>query len=63
MGRELIRRRPIVDDDSILKAILSMNDLVLAAGEHRGRSAPELSFEDVVRTLKGICTHRVPVGI
>ncbi len=35
-----------------------MNDLALAAGEHRGRSAPELSFEDVTRTLKRICAHR-----
>jgi CBS domain-containing protein len=63
MERERIRRLPVVDDDGILQGILSMNDLVLAAGEHRGRSAPEVSFEDVVRTLKGICAHRVLVGI
>lgn len=52
-----------LDDDGIPQGILSMNDLALAAGEHRTRSAPELSFEDVMRTLKGICAHRALVGI
>lgn len=36
MARERIRRLPVVDDDGILQGILSMNDLALAAGEHRG---------------------------
>jgi len=63
MERERIRRLPVVDDDGILQGILSMNDLVLAAGEHRGRSAPELSLEDAMRALKGICAHRALVGI
>jgi CBS domain-containing protein len=63
MERDRIRRLPVVDDDGILQGILSMNDLVLAAGEHRGRSSPELPFEDVMRTLKGICAHRALVGI
>jgi CBS domain-containing protein len=63
MEREQIRRLPVVDDDGILQGILSMNDLVLAAGEHRGRSAPELSIEDTMQTLKRICAHRALVGI
>lgn len=63
MERERIRRLPVVDEDGILQGILSINDLVLAAGEHRGRSAPGLSFEDAIRSLKGICAHRALVGI
>jgi len=58
-----VRRLPVVDEDGILQGILSMNDLVLAAGEHRGRSAPPLSVEDVVRTLKSICAHRALAGV
>lgn len=63
MDRKRIRRLPVVDDDGILVGILSMNDLILAAGEHRGRSAPELSYEDIMKPLKGICAHRALVGI
>lgn len=40
-----------------------MNDLVLHAGEAKGKKAPDLSFEDVVRTLKAISAHRVLIGI
>jgi hypothetical protein len=40
-----------------------MNDLVLAAGERRGRRSPELSAEDVLNTLKAVCAHRALVGI
>lgn len=58
-----VRRLPVVDDDGTIRGMLSMNDLVLAAGEHRGRSVPELSAEDVMKTLKAICAHRVLVGI
>jgi len=43
--------------------MLAMNDLVLRAEETKGRKAPELSFEDVVWTLKAISAHRVLVGI
>jgi CBS domain-containing protein len=63
MRREKIRRLPVIDEDGILQGMLSMNDLILAAGEHRGRSAPELSSEDVIRTMKAISAHRVLVGI
>lgn len=36
-----------------------MNDLILAAGEYRGRNAPELSADDVMKTLKALSAHRV----
>ncbi len=63
MERGKIRRLPVVDEDGVLQGMLSMNDLVLAAGEHRGRSAPELSVDDVMKTLKAICGHRLHVEI
>lgn len=63
MERGRFRRLPVVDDDGMLQGMLSMNDLILAAGEHRGRSAPELSADDVMKTLKAISAHRVLVGI
>jgi CBS domain-containing protein len=63
MERGKVRRLPVVDEDGMLQGMLSINDLVLAAGEHRGRSAPELPVDDVMHTLKAVCDHRVHVGI
>lgn len=63
MERGKVRRLPAVDEDGILQGILSMNDLVLAAGERKGRRSSELSAEDVLNTLKAICAHRALVGI
>ncbi len=63
MEQGRVRRLPVVDEDGMLQGILSMNDLILAAGEHRGRSAPELSVEDVMHALKTISGHRTLAGI
>lgn len=63
MARGRVRRLPVVDEDGTLRGMVAMNDLILAAGEHRGRSAAELSTEDVIHTLKTISAHRVLVGI
>ena len=63
MKREKIRRLPVIDEDGIFQGILSMNDLILASDEHNGRSAPELSYKDVIRTMKAISAHRVLVGL
>ncbi len=63
MKREKVRRLPVVDEDGILQGMLSINDLVLNAEETKGKKAPELSYEDVMRTLKAISAHRVLVGI
>ncbi len=63
MKREKVRRIPVVDEDGILQGILSMNDLVLNAEETKGKKVPELSYEDVMRTLKAISAHRTLVGI
>jgi CBS domain-containing protein len=63
MKRERIRRLPVVDEDGVLQGIVAMNDFVLLAGEAKGGTAPAVSYEDVVRTMKAISAHRVLVGI
>lgn len=63
MKRERVRRLPVVDEDGVLQGIVAMNDFVLLAGEAKGAKASAVSYEDVVRTMKAISTHRVPVGI
>ncbi len=53
----------MVDEDGVLQGMLAMNDLVLNAEETKGKKVPELSYEDVMRTLRAISAHRVLVGI
>jgi CBS domain-containing protein len=53
MKQARVRRLPVVDADRRLIGILSLNDIVLAAGE----SGP-VKDRDVVDTLQGICAHR-----
>ena len=47
----------------MLQGIVAMNDFVLLAGEAKGGKAPAVSYEDVVRTMKVISSHRMLVGI
>jgi len=61
--RHQVRRLPVVDEDGVLQGMVSMNDLVLHAGEIKGKKVPELSAEDVVKALKGVSAHRVLAGI
>lgn len=58
-----IHRLPVVDADGSLQGILSMDDLVLAAGSKKTKSS-SVSFDQVMTTLKHICapvkqSHRV----
>ena len=58
MKAEKVRRLPVISANGILEGIVSMNDIVRHAEDARGRKMPELSYEDVVNTLKEICAHR-----
>jgi CBS domain-containing protein len=58
MRQEKVRRLPVVDDSRVLQGILSLNDVVLRAEESKGKRVPELSYEDVISTIKAICEHR-----
>jgi len=63
MKREKVRRLPVVDEDGVLQGMLSMNDSVLNAEETKWKKRPDLSYGDVIHTLKAISEHRVLVGI
>lgn len=56
MQRERVRRLPVLDRDRRLTGILSLNDIALHS-EKGDRKASELSYEDVVTTLKAVCAH------
>ena len=55
-----VRRLAVVAEDGTLEGILSINDVVLKAGETTGKRTPELSYADVVNTYKSICQHYSP---
>jgi CBS domain-containing protein len=57
MRREKVHRLPVVGEGGKLAGILSLNDIVLRAEENGKRQAPEISYEDVVSTLKAIGEH------
>jgi CBS domain-containing protein len=57
MRKEKLHRLPVVNNDGVLKGILSLNDVALQAVHSDGKRAPELSYEDVVSTLKAVCEH------
>jgi CBS domain-containing protein len=51
MASQRVRRLPVTQDGALL-GIISMNDLVLAAGAEK-----EVRNDEVVATLKAICAH------
>jgi CBS domain-containing protein len=52
MRQARVRRLPVVGFGNTLLGILSMNDIVVAAGVDEA-----VRNEDIVRTLKAICAH------
>ncbi len=63
MAAENVQRLPVVNQGGMLRGVLSINDLVLQAGEARWKGAQALSCEEALDALKKICGHRVLVGI
>lgn len=55
MKRHYVRRLPVLDEDGTVVGIVSMNDIVLAAGRRKA-----VHNEDAVETLQAICAHRLP---
>jgi CBS domain-containing protein len=58
MQENRVRRLPVVNAKGKLQGILCLNDIVLRAETAKGRSAPDISYDDAMNTLKAICEHR-----
>jgi len=58
MRAQHVRRLPVVDHEGALRGILSLDDVVLFAGE---KPSDELTYADVVDTMKSIYEHLAPV--
>jgi len=53
MAAQKVRRLPVIDSEGNLQGILCLDDIVMFAEEKAG----ELTYFDVVETLKAICEH------
>jgi CBS domain-containing protein len=53
MSAQKVRRLPVIDSKGMLQGILCLDDVVLHAEE----KAADLTYFDVVQTLKAICEH------
>jgi CBS domain-containing protein len=60
MRAQQVRRLPVVDQEGALAGILSLDDVVLFAGE---KVTDELSYNDVVDTMKAIYEHPAPTRV
>jgi CBS domain-containing protein len=63
MRKDKVRRLPVIDNDGVLQGILSINDVALHAEKFDEHRTVDLTYEDVVNTLKTICEHRHPKGV
>ncbi len=57
MRAQQVRRLPVLDQEGALAGILSLDDIVLFAGE---KAPDELTYADVVDTMKSIYKHPAP---
>lgn len=60
MAQARVRRLPVVSADGKLVGILSMDDVVLHSEGKMPGKTPELSYEDVVNTLKNVYRAELP---
>lgn len=60
MRKEMVHRLPVVNNEGVLKGILSLNDVALQAVPADGKKTTELNYEDVASTLKAVCEHSQP---
>jgi CBS domain-containing protein len=58
MGAQKVRRLPVLDAQGALEGILCLDDIV-AYAEEKG---VDLTYTDVVETLKAICEHAIGAG-
>jgi CBS domain-containing protein len=61
MARHKVRRLPVVNDQGHLEGILSMDDVVIHASPRASARTSDLTYEDVLNTLKKIYQTHSPV--
>jgi CBS domain-containing protein len=57
MRSERVRRLPVVNAGDQLVGIISINDVIRAAGKPSTRTRPDIGAEDVLEVMKAICEH------
>jgi CBS domain-containing protein len=62
MRTRQVRRLPVVDAEGKLEGMVCLSDLIVDARYNDG-SKPELSYEDVMGTLKAVNCHQSPINI
>jgi CBS domain-containing protein len=62
MRTRKVRRLPVVNEEGKLEGIVCVSDLIVDA-RHDDGSRPELSYEDVMGTLKSINWHHSPIVV
>ena len=58
MQQQKVRRLPVLDDEGKLQGILSLGGITLRTGDAKGKSAPDITYEDVVKTYQAIRAPR-----
>ena len=58
MREHKVRRLPVLNLEGELQGIVSMNDIVLKAGNGK---KPQIDYGDVVKTYQAICEHPLPM--
>jgi hypothetical protein len=58
MQQQKVRRLPVLDDEGKLQGILSLGGITLRTGDAKGKSVPDLTYEDVVKTYQAIRAQR-----
>jgi CBS domain-containing protein len=63
MAREKVRRLPVINREGKLEGILSMDDVVGHCEAKTFSKTPELTYDDVVGTLKKVYETQFPVAV
>jgi CBS domain-containing protein len=58
MREHRVHRLAVVNKANLLEGIVSINDIALHTQKPVGRNRPDVSYEDVVETLRAILTRR-----
>jgi len=62
MGREQVRRLPVVDGGGKLVGILSLSDVTLNSKKGEGKKDKHVAHKDVMATLKAVSEPHIPAA-